>query len=112
MKKYKKVLIGFGILLCLIIIVHRITYTIDKNAINNNCKPKFASEKEVYKDGGTTVYYGFGYQIIYWNKMDVKKENNLKKYGVMVGVETHTFPFYNNVAKGGQPQIQLNFIEE
>ena len=67
---------------------------------------------DTYKDWGTIIYYGFGYQIISWHKMNVKKENDLEKYGFLIGVETHRFPFYNNYEKGGQPQGQLNFVEK
>lgn len=112
MKKHKNISIVFGILLCLIITVHQITYTIDKNAINNGNEPKFTMKHDTYKDGGTTIYYGFGYQIISWHKMGVKKENSLEKFGFLIGVETHRFPFYNDLEKGGQPQGKLNFVEE
>lgn len=111
MKKYKNILMVLGILLCLIIVVHQFTYTIDKNAINNGYNPKFIIKYDTCKDGGTTVYYGLGYQIISWHAAYAKNENNLEKHGYLIGVEIHRFPFYNNLEKGGQPKVQLSFVE-
>lgn len=111
MKKYKHILIYLIILFCLAITFHQVTYTLDKNAINNGDKPKFIIKSVSYKDGGTTIYYGLGYQIISWHKLEDREENNLDKQGFLVGTEVHRFPQYNNLEKCGQPQCDLKFIE-
>jgi len=70
----KNVKIVFNVLLILIIIfsmlicVSLVTYNIDKQRALNGETPKFIISKNGMNDGGTVMYYGFGYQIITWKQ--------------------------------------------
>ncbi|GFP76095.1 hypothetical protein [Clostridium fungisolvens] len=111
MKKSKKIFIFILCFICFLLSIHEITFLIDQSEIKNGNNPVFIFKKEVYKDGGTTIYYGLGYQIISWNTVSSENIDGVEKDGTLKGIETHRFPFYNSVTKGGKPLIKLEFAE-
>ncbi|QAA32550.1 hypothetical protein [Clostridium manihotivorum] len=111
MVKLKKISIFILSFICFLIAINEISFFIDKSEIQKGNNPVFILKKDIYKDGGTTVYYGLGYQIISWNQYSKQSINGIEKDGTLKGIETHRFPFYNNVIHGGKPSIQLEFAE-
>lgn len=80
------------------------TYMIDSNLVEDNKKPIFIFHTTCLNDGGTQIYYGFGYQIINWNIIG-ENENIILK-----GIEKHYLLDIVDPIKG--PNIKLNETEE
>jgi len=95
------------IIIILILVIHNITYTFDKFLISRDNNPRFCIITGKLKDGGTTFYYGFGYQIIKWNWLQDKQIDGKDVLGVEHGFEIHRFPFYIIWLNG--PTIDLDF---
>ena len=91
----------------LVIAIHISTYAIDKRLIALDKSPKFCLKTGGLKDGGTTFYYGVGYQIIKWNMISSKTINNKVIHGMEHGYEIHRFPSFVDWEKG--PNIELEF---
>lgn len=70
MKKVRYLLVIFILLL----IFSVWTMTVDYKLAIQEKPPKFAMKISVYKDGGTTVYNGFGYRITDYNQMDGRND--------------------------------------
>jgi hypothetical protein len=89
----------------IVILIHIFTFFIDYKKISNNTNPIFSIPLTYFKDGGTTVYYGFGYQVIYWHYLTELNENGNKILGYYTGYEIHHLfklkyiPFYNKNIK-------------
>lgn len=103
-KKIIKYVIGISFL---IFLFHIFAFYYDKNLINNDREPFFSIKTGGLKDGGTTFYYGLGYQIIQWNVLKTKNLNGKDIYGVEHGFEIHRFPFFIDWKDG--PTIPLEF---
>lgn len=108
LKIYKnRLLLSIIVLICLILIIHFTTYGIDARLIALDKAPKFCVITGRLKDGGTTLYYGVGYQIIKWNMLSSKNVEGKIIHGIEHGYEIHRFPFYRDWTEG--PTIQLEF---
>jgi hypothetical protein len=64
--KKKKVLA----IIALLLIFSICTLVVDYKLALKEKPPKFAIKSVVYKDGGTTIYNGFGYRITDYNQID------------------------------------------
>lgn len=64
--------------------------------------PIFIVKSDVLNDGGTKIYYGIGYQMIEWKKID---DTELQKVQYLIGREFH-FLFWQIDPKNG-PKIEL-----
>ncbi len=105
------------IIISFIVFIHLITYLIDLNRIQKN-KPPLLSIPIIYvKDGGTVIYFGFGYQVIYWHFSISKNEDNTEIMGYNVGYEIHNLfnlkyiPF-NNYKLEPDKKTVLFFVTE
>ena len=102
MKSRNKKVLFISIILLFIIVFHLLTFLIDSYKISKNKRPIFALPSVYIKDGGTTIYFGFGYQVIYWHFLTSIEENNKKIYGYKTGYEIHHLfklkyiPFFTN----------------
>jgi len=67
MKKVAKIV---GIIFLMLVILGIIFYTVDKNRAREGQKPIFCIRTSIYKDGGTKIYYGLGYKVIAFNKLE------------------------------------------
>lgn len=103
--KKRKILI---LILCSILFAHFITYNIDSNLIAAEKQPLFVIKGDMAKDGGTTIYHGFGYSIIKWNRLASRIVNGERIDGVEVGYEICRL--YKDVNDG--PAIQLKFVSK
>ena len=84
----------------LFLLLSGITYSIDHHRANNGQRPLFAIAQHC-DDGGTAVYYGLGYQIIFWHRM-------AEDSGYMVGTEIHYGCNFNS----GEPPADLTWSAE
>lgn len=66
--------------------------------------PVFIIKEEHLNDGGTTVYYGVGYQLIDWKKID---SNVISDIQYRVGREYHIFSCYD-VTEGPTVELKKN----
>lgn len=79
----------------LIVIVLVITLgSIDIQGFMNQQKPIFTFHTVSYKDGGTTFYYGTGYQLVEWN---VLSQNEQKQPFYYRKREYYLFPLFVDV---------------
>lgn len=67
MKKILKIIL---ITLLVIILIDLIALIVDSKRIRKNKEPIFILKKEQYRDGGTKEFYGLGYKIIKYNKLN------------------------------------------
>ena len=84
---------GVFIIFMILIVVLVVLGFFDYNRFKEGKLPLFAVKKDVINDGGTTAYYGIGYQIVNWKIMDseMKGEEVFTRY--LVGSEFHTLYF-------------------
>lgn len=66
MKKLKKALI----IIIIICIINLIVYGINYYLVNHNKNPFLLLKLGAYQDGGTVEYYGLGYKVIFFNKIE------------------------------------------
>ena len=113
----KNIKIVFNVLLILIIIfsmlicVSLVTYNIDKQRALNGETPKFIISKNGMNDGGTVMYYGFGYQIITWKQFPGNYGEPLDDDIVgyyYIGIEFHYL--FNMIDPMQGPSIELDFV--
>lgn len=57
------------VIVALLLIISLVTLTYDYKLALQGTKPKFAIKTVTYKDGGTSIYIGFGYKITDYNQM-------------------------------------------
>lgn len=91
LKKSLVFIISVAILLLICFILFGV---VDIVRFRTGKEPVFIVKEEHLNDGGTTVYYGIGYQLIDWKKMD---STVITEIQYRVGRECHIF-FYHNVA--------------
>ena len=71
-----------------IIIVILFTIAVDVIAVARyDVGPFFAFNTETYKDGGTKVYYGFGYKVIKYNQIEGRKGKVVGTWSLKYSVE-------------------------
>jgi hypothetical protein len=85
----KKNISIIAIIILFIITFHLFTFFIDLYQISKNKKPIFVIPLIYVKDGGTTIYFGFGYQVIYWYYLDTIIKNGKEINGYKRGYEIH-----------------------
>lgn len=59
----KKTIITIIIIILTLIILTILSFLIDVNRVIEKKEPLFSVRKDVYEDGGTVEYLGFGYKI-------------------------------------------------
>ena len=112
--KKKNILIIF-IIIYFIIAFHLSTYFIDSNQISKDKNPLLAFPLIYFKDGGTTIYFGFGYQVIYWHFLDTIVKEGKEINGYKTGYEMHHLfklkyiPFFTSNFEPDK-ETQLKFI--
>lgn len=105
MKEMEKKVKWFCIV-CLILILCFVLFgAIDMERFQDGKKPVFIIRQDNVEDGGTTVYYGVGYQLISWRMMG---ENREGIPGDSVGKECHIL-FYHNMNEGPSKGVPLVF---
>jgi len=98
--KNKKKIIKILIILLLVFSIHELSFLLDKNTIGKGKPPLFALSLIKYKDGGSVVYYGFGYQVLRWHRAQLD-------LGVReVAYEIYRFPLYKKWDKGPKATTQ------
>ena len=81
--KLKKRLLLAVLGVLLLLICFTIFGIIDIKRFQDGKEPVFIVEKIIEKDGGTTLYYGIGYQLISWNRLDEKGHFVGKEYHIL-----------------------------
>lgn len=79
MKGFLKTIIG---IIFIIFFLSVITYLIDSSRTTANKKPLFAIKLEDLKDGGTKIYYGIGYKVIAYNKLNGYNKSHIGLYNL------------------------------
>ena len=77
----KRLIIAIIIILLLFFCLSAFSYSYDTKRAESGKTPVFILHKDALNDGGTTVYYGFGYQIVAWHQ--------IKGDGYYTGTESH-----------------------
>ena len=87
----------------------------DYSYIKKDKNPVCSIPLTFIKDGGSVVYYGFGYQVIYWYFAVELENDNKKVNGYMTGYEIHHLfflkyiPFIkNNITP--DKNVKLKFV--
>lgn len=86
------------ITILLLFAIHEITFVLDRNAIEKGNKPSFALNLVRYKDGGSVVYYGLGYQVLRWHEMSLGERK--------IAQEIYRFPFFKKWDDGPKSETQ------
>lgn len=81
----KRIALIAGIVLLALAVLSVTFYQVDKARVEADKKPVFALIHSACNDGGTTFYYGLGYQIVHWNRIAEQDEMR----GYLVGKEYH-----------------------
>ena len=68
---------------------------------------KRLASKDILNDGGTTIYYGVGYQLIDWKIIDSEEIIKIK---YKVGKELHVLRYINPLTD--KPNVELEIVEE
>lgn len=99
MKKKTKIKVLIAVLI--LIGLHFITYSVDSKRVSESINPIFAVRAiPAIKDGGSAIYYGIGYQVIKWHKMEQNPERRL------LGYEIHKIPFFKSFEDGPDPNVK------
>ena len=102
--KIKKTLAVLIIIIFILFTISFVTYLIDSYRIDNNYKPIFIVHKDQLNDGGTTVYYGIGYQLITWKMLNPDMKSSMSGMYYLVGIEKHYIGGFNiNL----EPKVEL-----
>ncbi len=84
----KKPVTKFIVIFSLVVVVScLIFFNIDKSRIENNIKPIFARPLVSFKDGGSTLHYGIGYQVMFWHILDQREIDGETINGYSIGYE-------------------------
>lgn len=104
--KLKKIFVFVFLVFFLLLICFTIFAAIDIVRFQDGKEPVFIVKKDHLNDGGTTVYYGIGYQLIDWKKIDSTVISDVHN---VVGREYHIL-FYHAIEEG--PTVELVPEEE
>ena len=97
----KKTKIKILIVPLILITLHSITYSVDSKRVSESRNPIFAIiSLPLIKDGGSAIYYGIGYQVIRWHRMEQNPERRL------LGYEIHRIPFFKSFEDTPEPNIK------
>jgi hypothetical protein len=75
----------FSLLLFLFVLLISL-FLVDYNRALKDKPPIFAIRYQLYKDGGTSIYLGFGYQVIDYNQLNGRNDVVFKSIFVSKGV--------------------------
>ena len=81
---------------------------VDYNRFFAGKEPLFIVKCDVLNDGGTKIYYGIGYQLIDWKKID---STDIKKINYLVGKEYHFLTQQIDPKDGPQIELEKETIE-
>ena len=104
-KKLSKTTIICLSVLLVLILFSIISFAVDSNRVDNGKKPILCIMKFGLNDGGTTVYYGLGYQIINWKRFSPDNPDKM-----LVGIEKHYM--VGMVDPSYKPKIELMEIDD
>ena len=79
MKSFLKAIIG---IILIIFFIGLITFTVDNARIGTGKTPVASILVHHHKDGGTKEYYGIGYKIIAYNKLNGYKKSHIGTYNL------------------------------
>lgn len=102
MKRIKKGIFALVIVAFCLVISFSVFGVIDCIRFQKDESPIFIIKKDVMNDGGTTIYYGVGYQLIDWKIIDGDETATLK---YKVGKEIHIFNFVDPLS--GEPEVTM-----
>lgn len=83
MPKKKKMLLF--LIFSLGLLIPPCIFIVDYNMALKDMPPIFAIRTQLYKDGGTSIYMGLGYQVIDYNQLDGRKDVVFKSIFVSKG---------------------------
>lgn len=86
----KKIVAYIVITMLTLMVLFTILGRIDIYRFTNDREPLFIIKKEYVNDGGTTVYYGVGYQLISWKVID---DRDIVDITYLSGKEYHIISF-------------------
>ncbi len=96
-----------------------ILYTIDKDRIENGQEPKYCVASDgIYMDGGSREYYGLGYKVIKFNKINGYNETKIGSWFMDIDdfddeiEEYEKAPIYMYSAKDPEDKKELNEINK
>jgi hypothetical protein len=73
------------LLISLVILIPISIFIIDYKRAIKDMPPIFAIRTNLYKDGGTSIYLGFGYKVIDYNQLDGRKDVVFKSLFISKG---------------------------
>lgn len=88
-KKINKISLIINIVFTILIVI-MLMITIDVISVARyNKGPFFAIKTNTYKDGGTKVYYGFGYKVIKYNQIEGRRDMAIGKWNLQYQTEAY-----------------------
>lgn len=100
----KKTIIKVSIVVLILLGLHFITYSVDSKMVSASKDPIFSiRSKPAIKDGGSAIYYGFGYQVIRWHKIEQNTGRRL------LGYEIHRIPLFKKFNDG--PDKNVKYVD-
>ena len=98
----KKTIIRLLIALLILIGLHLITFSVDSKRVSESRNSIFVIRAiPAIMDGGSAIYYGIGYQVIRWHKMDSGKR--------LLGYEIHRIPYFKSFEAG--PDQNVKYVD-
>jgi hypothetical protein len=73
------------LLILFVVLILISPFLVDYNRAKRDKPPIFAIRTNLYKDGGTSIYFGFGYKVIDYNQLDGRKDVVFKSLFVSKG---------------------------
>lgn len=116
MKSSKLLRRGFGVFFVILIsavivfVSFSVTYTIDHQRIRENHTPFFVYYKSDINDGGTIVFFGFGYHIVKWHRLIENSDYETGNGDYVCGWDIHNgYDVSNTLSLGPQSERTYNF---
>lgn len=96
-RKTKTKLFIIVIFLCC---MHFAIFAFDSRLVSEAKQPLFVIIAPPFiKDGGSAIYYGFGYQVIRWHKVEEPDKR-------FIAYEIHRIPYFKTFYKGPEPNLK------
>lgn len=94
---------GIFITVILLLCIHFATFAVDSRKVSEAKQPLFVIRAlPAIKDGGSAIYYGLGYQVIRWHKIEPPDKR-------LFAFEIHRIPFFKNFDNG--PELNLKYVD-
>lgn len=106
----KKIIIT--LIVAVLLIFSAVAARVDHGRLVRGERPLFALSTAEFKDGGTEVFIGLGYQLISWHRL---AKNEQDQSGYLVGTELAYFPLFKYwpfITRDCKPDIELNFTAQ